>query len=131
MKNKNYAIVFLIVFVIFLTPYLFAGSINATFDSGLDGGTLYGCAIRTGNAIRLTPASGSQLGGLSFSELDPGQSVISWSAEFDFYIGGGSGADGLSLSFANVGSVGAIGEEGQTTGIAIGFDTYRHCLKII
>jgi len=106
-----------------------AGLINEDFNGGLPAdATLYGSASLTAGEVQLTPPTFSQLGGLSFLDQDSGAAIGSWSAQFDFRIDQNSsaGADGISLSFSRLGDVGAVGEEGLSSGIAIGFDTWNN-----
>jgi hypothetical protein len=114
-----------------ISTHAFAGSITEDFNSGLPAdAALHGNASIINSEAQLTPSSFSQLGGLSFGDQDAGSAITEWTANFDFRIdrngGAGGGADGISLSFSNLGDVGAIGEEGKSTGIAIGFDTYNN-----
>jgi hypothetical protein len=106
-----------------------AGMISADFNSGLPAGaSLHGNAVIIGGEAQLTASLNSQLGGLSFADQDAGAAVGAWSAEFSFRMdqnaGAGNGADGISLGFSRLGAVGAVGEEGLSSGIAVGFDTY-------
>jgi hypothetical protein len=105
-----------------------AGVIDEDFNAGLPAGaTLHGSASATGTAIQLTPFAFSQLGGLSFTDQDAGFGVLNFVAEFDFQMTGGSGgADGISLSFSRLGVVGAAGEEGIGSGLALGLDTWNN-----
>jgi hypothetical protein len=106
-----------------------AGLIIEDFNGALPAdATLHGTASLTGGEIQLTPSLLSQLGGLSFLDQDSGAAIDSWSALFDFRIdqNGNGGADGISLSFSRLGDVGAVGEEGLSSGIAIGFDTWNN-----
>ncbi len=112
--------------MVILSVTSMAGSISTDFNALPSGAALYGNAYLSGGMAYLTSNGGSQLGGLSFAELDPGLAVSSFNAEFDLQLGGGSGADGLSFSFTTLGNVGAVGEWGTTSGIAIEFDTYNN-----
>ena len=115
--------------LIICTSPVSAGLINEDFNSGLPAtATLFGAASIVSNEVQLTPSSNGQLGGLSFSDQDSGAAITAWSAAFDFRIDQNSArpADGISLSFSRLGDVGAVGEEGRLTGIAVGFDTFSN-----
>ncbi len=122
--------IFILFFLIFAIVPVWASSIytiSENFNTGLPSiATLYGSASATGGYIQLTPITTGQVGGLSFSDLSKASLVEEWTTQFNFYAGGGTGADGLSLSFTRLGNVGAVGEWGTNSGIAIEFDTYNN-----
>ncbi len=70
--------------------YDFAGGSAAPFQ-------LNGVAVPDSGAIRLTPASGNQLGSMVHPPL-LAVPMTNFAVAFDFRIGGGSGADGLSFA---------------------------------
>ena len=114
-----------------ITPYEARVAINAR-SGGLKANFFYDNIVADfgpidQGGIQLTPATGNQLGGLSFDDPTGGQAVDEWGAWFDFRIvpgNDGDGADGISLSFSRLGDVGATDEEGSGTGLGIGFDTH-------
>jgi len=88
---------------------------------------LNGSAVLSAGAVRLTPAESSQTGSLVFDAAV--SRPMSWfSASFDFRIGGGSGAEGLSFSAfdADVYSpLDVFGESGPgAASLSVEFDTY-------
>lgn len=100
-----------------------AGSIAENFDAGLPGhAALYGSATAIGGAIRLTDAVPGQRGIIAFADADAGAAIRAWTAEFDFRIGGGTGADGIGLRFAPFNpATDVVAEESE-----IGLDTYQN-----
>lgn len=91
--------------------------------------TLHGSAELIDGAIRLTPAQPNSVGTLLFQPvtLEP---VTSFTASFDFRVGGGSGADGIGLVLLNAnvftGSV-VFDENGPSVEcIVVKFDTYQN-----
>src|SRR5947207_8057485 len=96
--------------------YLLGG---AYLDSvgGVDGS---GCLKLT------TSFYNGQMGSFILDDLDGGAPITGFRASFRMLIGGGSGADGLSLNFANDYTWSEFGEEGDGTGLTISFDTYNN-----
>ncbi len=111
------------------TSSAIAGLISEDFNSGAPAGvSFYGPSSVINQEAQLTPSSNSLLGGMSFTDQDNGQLIEAWDANFDFRIdqNGNGGADGISLTFSRLGDVGAAGEEGLFSGLAIGFDTWSN-----
>jgi len=78
----------------------------------------------TGGELFLTQNNGSYLGGFLINAT-PGTNQNAFSASFDYKIYGGSGADGLSLSYAgNIANNAGGGESGEGSGIVLQLDTY-------
>ncbi|MFN0136172.1 MAG: PQQ-dependent sugar dehydrogenase [Phycisphaerae bacterium] len=71
--------------------------INTDFTAGTGEFVLNGNALRTGGAVRLTTTDAFVLGTAIRPPLSA-EPVNSFSIEFDFRIGGGSGADGMCFS---------------------------------
>ena len=112
-----------------------AASFVADFNSGLPAGTaVYGnsAIIATGGytnsgCLQLTPAAPSQTAGFVItSDLDSGNPVYSFVAQFKAYIGGGDGGYGFSFNFAPDLPNGIIGVDGAGTGLSLAFDTYNN-----
>src|SRR5947208_3742198 len=109
-----------------------AGSFFSDFNSGtLPAGTaVYGSATNdtTGGytnsgCIKLTTTAGGT-GSLIIGDLDSGQPVDNFVVSFKALVGGGTGADGFSFSFANDLPAGAFGEDGAGSGLRVEFDTF-------
>lgn len=106
---------------------------NITYADLLANSTFIGTAIKSNGSVRLTDSSGGQSGNLFYNNpvtllLNSG-TPINWSVYFEFSIGGGGGADGLSFilqsNTLNAGGYGGgIGYSGIPKSIAIGFDTW-------
>jgi iron transport multicopper oxidase len=102
-------------------------------DPSAGGWQLNGAAALEGASLVLTPAT-SKVAGSAFwpTARDPRNLSI----EFDISIGGGSGADGLALVFADVSKgakptslgeiAGGLGFGGGIPGIAQAFDTFKN-----
>ncbi len=90
--------------------------------------TTNGTAIVNNGSVQLTAAAVDQLGSLVFDPLSevPEESFY---ASFDFRMGGGTGADGLSFALMDASTYSSttlFGEAGPGAGsIVIGLDTYR------
>jgi hypothetical protein len=77
--------------------------------------------------VSITDAVGSEQGALILPDLDAGEAIGGFQADFDIRIGGGSArpADGISFVFApEVDDASNFGEEGFGTGLSLCFDTY-------
>ncbi|MFZ4576615.1 MAG: lectin-like domain-containing protein, partial [Phycisphaerales bacterium] len=68
-----------------------------TFAGGLNGWFVNGVAQLTTGFVRLTPTQNNVLGTLIHAPLSP-DPTESFNVSFDFRIGGGSGADGMSFA---------------------------------
>jgi len=109
----------------------FAGTASYDFNgTGIQpSDSLRGNAAITNNELELTTATNSQTGSLIVRDLDPGQELTSFTANFNILMGGstsGTGADGIGF---NVGQAlftppNAFGESGTRSGLTISFDTF-------
>ena len=101
-----------------------AHALNFDFNSGLDGFFKYGSAHYVPQYARLTTTAGYQRGSIF---LNTPYDATAFDASFDFYIGNGSGADGLTFAWVHspgLGSAGGyLGFEGLS-GYMVEFDTY-------
>jgi outer membrane protein assembly factor BamB len=94
------------------------------------GWTLNGSARMSGTGLVLTPAAPSQAGSAVYSVPEPSNRL---SATFTVQIGGGSGADGMTLGLLNAGTSGpaSLGGSGGglgfagLSGVAVTLDTAR------
>ena len=111
------------------------GSPNAAFDfedgnvpvgTTVSGNAYIGSDGGSGQALHLTDALGGQQGSFIVSDLDIGQRVTSFDAQFDLLIGGGSTppADGISFNWATD-LPASFGEGGGGTGLTVTFEIYR------
>lgn len=98
---------------------------NATFANTPANMTVYGNAAVTSGTLQLTNTStGGQIGGAVISTT-PGSNITPFTAVFDYRIWDGTGADGLSLSYAsNIANDAGTGETGEGSGIILMLDTY-------
>ncbi len=114
-----------------------AATFFSDFNSGLPAGSaVYGNSTNLSSGgytnsgyLLLTPNVASQSGGYVItSDLDSGNPVYGFVAQFKAYIGGGGavGADGVSFNFASDLPLGVIGEEGAGSGLTVEFDTYSN-----
>ncbi len=101
------------------------------FDASTPAWTLGGSATLQGGALRLTDAQPYQAGSAFYSTRIPAQEFV---ADFDFSVGGGTGADGFAFVVHNneVGPTGleqfggGMGYRGLTNSLAVEFDTFRN-----
>ncbi len=101
-----------------------AGMFQERWDGALDSrATLSGSAFQTDGHIALTLAAGSQNGALTIADLDPGQAVSAFTLSTKIFIGGGSGADGMAVSFGDPTSIGNY-QDGLGSGLAVTLDTF-------
>lgn len=104
-----------------------ASTVTYNFDASSAPFQLNGSATRVGGRIRLTPAQAVTQGAMVTAPFsnDP---MTRFDVAFDFQIGNGSGADGLSFMALNSATIGqgvTFGEEGMGVGsIGVQFDTY-------
>jgi hypothetical protein len=113
-----------------------AGTFFSDFNSGLPGGTdVYGNAsvVATGGYtnsgyLQLTPDAFNQEGSFVISsDLDNGNPVYGFNAQFKAFIGGGTGANGFGFDFGSLpASVFSEGSPGNTpgNGLTVTFRTY-------
>ena len=98
--------------------------INTNFTSLPVNTNVYGSASVSGNELVLTPQTNSQSGGFVI-QTTAGSNITPFTASFDYRISDGSGADGMSLSYAaGITNDAGGGEEGEGSGIIVKFDTY-------
>jgi hypothetical protein len=114
-----------------------AGTFQSDFNSGVPpaGMTLYGTAQnydhstggKTGGCLKLTDSTINQTGGAIIDDFDNGAIIGGFDATFQLFIGGGSGADGMSFAFGDFANS-AWPEEGPGTmkGLTIVFDEYNN-----
>ena len=114
-------------------PYNLVNSDLSALPAGATvGGVNYTPAFTPGAShwLQLTPNSNDKKGFITFAEtaLKP----VNFIANFNIYIGGGSGADGISFNYGKVNtSSGNYGEFGMIdSGLAIGFSEYTNKIKI-
>ena len=100
---------------------LFANSPDAGVVEASGGVGNTGC-------LKLTKAANSLQGSMIIGDLDGGQMVNGFTANFKMRIGGGSStpADGCSFCFANDLPEATFGEEGAGTGLRVSFDIYNN-----
>jgi uncharacterized repeat protein (TIGR01451 family) len=103
-----------------------AGSFSTNFAAGVPAGsTVFGSAAVADGALKLTTAVNNQTGSLILDDLDSGEFVKAFNANFRLKIGGGSGAGGVSFTFGPLIPDAAFGNEGSADrGLVISFDTY-------
>lgn len=78
----------------------------------------------TGGELVLTKLNGGYIGGFVIQST-PGSNINAFTTTFDYKIYGGTGADGLSLSYAsNIANNAGGGESGEGSGIVLQLDTY-------
>ncbi|HKG37409.1 MAG TPA: choice-of-anchor D domain-containing protein [Conexibacter sp.] len=108
---------------------------QATIPSPVLGGwQLNGTALISGTSLELTPATGTLKAGSAFwpRPVDPRAMTV----DFDAYIGGGTGADGMTFTIQNAAATGAsptkLGVRGGglgfsgIPGLAVGLVEYRN-----
>jgi hypothetical protein len=115
---------------------LAAGTFQSDFNSGVPpaGMNLFGTTPnydhstggKTGGCLKITDSTGSQQGGAIIDDFDNGETIGGFDAAFQLYIGGGTGADGISFAFGDYADA-AWGEEGPGTmkGLTVVFDEYN------
>ncbi|MEZ6084406.1 MAG: hypothetical protein R3E58_10820 [Phycisphaerae bacterium] len=86
----------------------------------------YGSADIDSESVLLTPATPSQSGSVIFAPATR-TPIDSFSVKFDYKMGGGTGADGISFIIFNVESPGDLdpGEHGGGQPLAVSLDTYQ------
>ena len=112
-----------------------AASFFTDFNSGLPvGASVYGNSsiVASGGYtnsgyLQLTAAVTSQNGGFVITnDLDNGDPVYGFTAQFKAYMGGGNAADGISFNFAPDLPFSTITEDGAGTGLSVEFDTFSN-----
>jgi len=94
--------------------------VQTTIPSPLLGGwQLNGSASISGSSLQLTPATGTLLAGSAFwpRAVDP----RTMSVDFDAFIGGGTGADGMTFAIQNAAATGASPTKVGVRGGGLGF----------
>jgi len=116
--------------VAFISKPALAGMYTNDFSTGVGAATLNGNAAysATDGTVHLTEAVNGQAGTLILPDLDPGQAVKSFTADFDVATGPGTSppADGISFNFGKQTSTSNYGEEGINPGIVFEMDTYNN-----
>ena len=115
-----------LVLLVALPSVATAGSFASRFNSPpVAGVTLSGDAAYVGGHVQLTAAANGQSGQMLLNDLDPGESIDAFSAHCQVFIGGGSGADGMSFSFGDPSSI-TSAVDGVNTGLAVSLDTFNN-----
>jgi hypothetical protein len=94
--------------------------VSSTIPSPVLGGwQLNGSASISGSSLQLTPATGTLLAGSAFwpTPVDPRAMHV----DFDAFIGGGSGADGMTFAIQNAAATGASPTKLGVRGGGLGF----------
>jgi len=94
--------------------------VNSTIPSPVLGGwQINGSASISGSSLQLTPATGTLLAGSAFwpTPVDPRAIRV----DFDAYIGGGTGADGMTFAIQNAAASGAAPTKVGVRGGGLGF----------
>lgn len=99
--------------------------INTDFSSQPANTNTFGANTSvTGGELVLTTTAGGYIGGFVIQNT-PGSNINAFTASFDYRIWDGTGADGMSLSYApNIANTTGGGEEGEGSGLILKFDTY-------
>ncbi|HEY6230312.1 MAG TPA: PA domain-containing protein [Pyrinomonadaceae bacterium] len=118
----------------FVTAQARAGIFTNDFNVDVGTAVLTGTAVyrSTGGVndsgyVSITDALASQQGGLILPDIDNGEAIGGFQADFDILIGGGSArpADGIAFVFApEVDDSTNFGEEGFGSGLTLSFDTW-------
>jgi gliding motility-associated-like protein len=115
-----------------LQSQTFTDFIFAEYNGNATGWNLTGNAQQIGGEIRLTPASNGQSGGF-FWQVPLNLSVCQqWTAEFEYRIRDGNGADGIAFCYLRNPPAGfvtgqGIGIPGNNDGFVVAVDTYNNC----
>ncbi|MGN6188773.1 MAG: Ig-like domain-containing protein, partial [Conexibacter sp.] len=94
--------------------------VQTTIPSPISGGwQINGSASISGSSLQLTPATGTLLAGSAFwpKAVDPRTLRV----DFDAYIGGGTGADGMTFAIQNAAATGASPTKVGVRGGGLGF----------
>jgi Bacterial lectin/Abnormal spindle-like microcephaly-assoc'd, ASPM-SPD-2-Hydin/PQQ-like domain len=94
--------------------------VQTTIPSPLLGGwKLNGTALISGSSLELTPATGTLKAGSAFwpTPVDPRAMTV----DFDAFIGGGTGADGMTFAIQNAAATGASASKLGVRGGGLGF----------
>ncbi len=94
---------------------------QSDFSSTPVGASLSGTASIASGELTLTTATNSVVGS---AILTPSYRSGAWTANYSQYIGGGSGADGMSFTYGPISGAGN-GEAGWASGLVISFDTHN------
>jgi uncharacterized protein YjdB len=99
---------------------------STDFPSLPAGASVYGTSTSvTGGELILTPVNNNYTGGFVINSA-AGSNITPFTASFDYRMFDGTGADGLSLSYASdiVTNSSGPGEEGEGSGLIVKFDSY-------
>jgi hypothetical protein len=94
--------------------------VQSTIPSPLLGGWRFnGSALISGTAVELTPATGTLRAGSTFwpTAVDPRNMTV----DFDAFVGGGTGADGMTFAIQNAAATGASAAKVGVRGGGLGF----------
>lgn len=96
------------------------------FENGVGQYTLGGSATLDSGNVRLTPASPSRSGKVIFDPVTEA-AIDNFSVEFDYLMGGGTGANGMSFVLIDADVPGDVNPEDHGDGqpLAVTFDTYH------
>jgi len=121
---KKFLVILCITVLVFCVPGI-AGALTYDFNSGLAGFYYYGNTSWDGSSARLTIPEINRKGSMFLTDAFYADS---FSASFDFYIGDGTGADGLTFAWVESPGLGIgggnLGFEEGLSGYMVEFDTY-------
>ena len=113
-------------------PNQFVPPDGTAWFGNITGGISGGYDLRTGGVgntgvLKLVNNTGSQQGSFIINNLDGGAPFVGFDMTFQMLIGGGTGADGLSV-FVGDFADGSVGEEGPGTiqGLTVVFDIFNN-----
>ena len=113
-----------------LTTVTFTGvGVNGTGDADLGNWSLNGSAARAGNTVGLTSTATTFQAGSVVSPVSVGTNNLT--VAFDAAIGGGTGANGMTLTFAKPTSTTFLGQSGGSlgysgiSGVAVGLANFQ------
>jgi hypothetical protein len=95
--------------------------LNTDFSSLPGGSAVRGLAYISGGVLHLEDAGGAT--GIGSWVFTPSQPLNALRVKADMFIGGGSGADGISFSYGDLGAA-EFGETGAGSGLRVNFRTY-------
>jgi hypothetical protein len=125
MRSKNKTNALLVVAAAFLIPCSLRAFTYADFSSTA-GLNLVGSAAQNGSALRLTPASGSQMGSAWYTQPQHVSGGFTTTFSFRLTNPAPPGADGISFNVQSVGINAVADEQGTTSGVSISFNTFLY-----
>jgi hypothetical protein len=126
---------FFLIATLLSSTSLKAGTFFSDFNSGQPTGTavfgntkVQATGGYTNSGVLALTTNGASLtaGFVITNDIDAGAPVVSFTATFKAFIGGGSAADGFSFNFAPDLPFGIISEEGAGTGLSVSVDTFSN-----